>query len=67
MHFLDLKVRTKGIIKDMRFLVTNIGSEDILLGYPWLATFEPRFDWASGTIDERVLPVVISSLDPTIE
>ena len=66
-HFLDLSVKTKGITKEMRFLVTDIGSEDILLGYPWLATFEPRFNWQSATIDERTLPVVISSINPTIE
>jgi hypothetical protein len=44
-HYLDLDVCTKGIHKEMRFLITDIGSEDLLLGYPWLATFEPRFNW----------------------
>jgi hypothetical protein len=44
-HYLDLNVVTKGIHKEMRFLITDIGREEILLGYPWLATFEPRFDW----------------------
>ena len=44
-HSLELKVTTKGQDKVMRFLVTNIGHEDILLGYPWLATFEPKFRW----------------------
>ena len=33
-HSLELKVTTKGIDKVMRFLVTDIGNEDILLGYP---------------------------------
>ena len=66
-HFLDLKVKAKGITKDMRFLVTDIGNEDILLGYPWLATFEPKFNWSSATIDEQILPVIISSLDPAMD
>jgi hypothetical protein len=52
MHFLDLKVQTNGITKEMRFLVTDIGHEEILLRYPWLATFEPRFNWRSAIIDE---------------
>ena len=43
-HSLELKVTTKGIDKVMRFLVTNIGNKDLLLGYPWLATFEPSSD-----------------------
>ena len=41
-HSLELKVTTKGTDKVMRFLVTDISNEDILLGYPWLATFEPN-------------------------
>jgi hypothetical protein len=63
-HFLDLNVRTHGIHKEMRFLVTDIGHEEILLGYPWLATFEPKFNWRSAVIDERVLPIIISSINP---
>ena len=66
-HFLDLSVKTKDTTKKMRFLVTDIGHEDILLGYPWLATFEPKFNWQSATIDEKNLPVVISSINPTID
>jgi hypothetical protein len=40
-HYLDLDITTKGIHKEMRFLITDIGNEDLLLGYPWLASFEP--------------------------
>jgi hypothetical protein len=50
----------------MRFLITDIGSEDILLGYPWLASFKPRFSWRHAIIDERNLPVIISSINPRI-
>ena len=48
-HSLELKVTTKGVDKVMRFLVTDIGNEDILLGYPWLATFEPKFGVTTRT------------------
>jgi hypothetical protein len=65
-HYLDLDVYTKGIHREMRFLITDIGSEDILLGYPWLASFEPKFSWRHAVIDERVLPVIISSVNPRI-
>jgi hypothetical protein len=63
-HYLDLNVHTRGSHKEMRFLVTDIGHEEILLGYPWLATFEPKFNWRSAVIDERVLPIIISSINP---
>jgi hypothetical protein len=66
MHYLDLDICTKGIHKEMRFLITDIGSKDILLGYPWLASFEPRFSWRHAVIDERALPVIISSINPRI-
>jgi hypothetical protein len=65
-HFLDLNIHTHGITKEMRFLVTDIGHEEILLGYPWLATFEPQFNWRSAVIDERILPIIISSTNPHI-
>jgi hypothetical protein len=65
-HFLDLNIQTNGINKEMRFLVTDIGHEEILLGYPWLATFEPRFNWKSAVINERALPIIISSVNPRI-
>jgi hypothetical protein len=65
-HYLDLDVFTKGIHREMRFLITDIGSEDILLGYLWLASFEPRFNWRSAVIDKCILPVVISSINPRI-
>jgi hypothetical protein len=48
----------------MRFLVTDIGREDVLLGYPWLSTYEPRFSWRHGTIDESNLPIVLCTINP---
>ena len=50
----------------MRFLLADIGKEDLLLGYPWLSTFEPKFSWKHGTIDENTLPIVIKSCHPKI-
>ena len=47
----------------MRFLVTDLGHEDLILGYPWLAMFEPKFSWADGTIKVEHLPVIVKSLN----
>ena len=63
-HSLELRVTTKGIEKVMRFLVTDIGNEDILLGYPWLATFEPKFGWKEAIIETQALPIIITSTLP---
>ena len=63
-HSLELKVVTKGTEKVMQFLVTDIGNEDILLGYPWLATFEPKFEWKDAIIETEALPIIITSTIP---
>ena len=65
-HYLDLDVEAKGIHKDMHFYITNIGNEDIFLGYPWLTAYEPRFKWRDTMIGEEVLPVIIRSINPHI-
>jgi hypothetical protein len=65
-HFLDLNVRANGINKEMQFLVMDIGHEEVLLGYPWLAMFEPKFNWRSAVIDKHVLPIIISLINPQI-
>jgi hypothetical protein len=63
-HYLNLAVTTGGRTMEMRFLITDIGREDVLLGYPWLSTYEPRFSWKHGTIDESNLPVVLHTINP---
>ena len=62
-RYVDLLVRTGKREECMRFLVMSLGNEDLILGYPWLTTFEPQFNWANGVIDTSYLPVVIRSLD----
>ena len=47
----------------MKFLVTDLGREDLILGYPWLSTFEPKFRWRDASIDMSFLPIVIRSID----
>ena len=60
---MDLSVQIGQKQNKMRFLVTDLGHEDLILGYPWLATFEPKFGWADGTIDTEYLPVIVKSLN----
>jgi hypothetical protein len=61
--YVDLEVRTGDKEKQMRFLITDLGLEDLILGYPWLAAFEPQFQWKDAVIDIKYLPIVIRSLD----
>ena len=57
--YINLEVQTKNERKIMCFLVTDLGGEDIILGYPWLATFEPPITWGTATIDISSLPIVL--------
>jgi hypothetical protein len=63
-HYLSLAITTAGKMQEMRFLIMDIGREDVLLGYPWLSTYEPRFSWRHGTIDESNLPIVLRTINP---
>jgi len=65
-HYTTLDIQTSGVRKTIQFLVTNIGNEDIILGYPWMAAFEPKFTWKQGIIDEKELPVILQSVNPSI-
>ena len=38
--------------------------QDLLLGYPWLAMFEPKFRWKDAIIETRALPIIITSTHP---
>ena len=58
-HYLNLAVTTGGTTREMRFLISDIGREDVLLGYPWLSTYKPCFSWKHGTIDEANLPIIL--------
>ena len=48
-HYITLDVQTKGKHTEMTFLITDVGSEDMVLGYPWLAMLRS----APGTLTHR--------------
>jgi len=63
-HFTDLQVHTRTETKTLRFLITNLGKDKVILGYPWLTTFQPIIHWKDATLDKACQPVVISSIKP---
>jgi hypothetical protein len=36
---------------EQRFYITNLGADQILLGYPWLRAFNLQIDWAMAKIE----------------
>ena len=63
-HFTDLQVRTGTETKTLRFLITNLGRDEVILGYPWLTAFEPIIHWKDATLDKTCQPMIISSIKP---
>ena len=53
-HCVDLEVHTGERQEVMKFLVTDLGGEDLILGYPWLSTFEPKFRWRDTLLQNDV-------------
>ena len=51
----------------MKFLVTDLGEDKIVLGYPWLAAFEPKIDWKNAVLEEEMQLLVIKTLGLTID
>ena len=45
-HFTDLEVQTGNKSVKMRFFLTDLGEQKVILGYPWFATMQPKVDWA---------------------
>src|SRR5260370_37506663 len=60
-HSIMLDVQTNGQRNNMVFLVTELGAKDLLLGYPWLATYEPHISWRLATPFGDTLPIIIQS------
>ena len=63
-HFTDLQVHTGTDTKLLRFLLTNLGKDEVILGYPWLTAFKPTIHWKDATLDKTFQPIIISSLNP---
>ncbi len=61
-EYVDLQVQVGPKKEEMRFLVTHIGEDKLVLGYPWLAAFQPKIDWKQAVLDETQQPLVIKTL-----
>ena len=62
-HYTDLSVQTGQRRTLLRFFLTNIGGQDVILGYPWFVAIEPKIVWGRGWIDYTHLPIVMRTHD----
>jgi len=43
----------------LRYFLTNLGDNQVILGYPWFTSAQPRIDWAKGWINYQQLSIVL--------
>ena len=56
-HYVNLKLEIFGQLQTIRLLVTGLGKQKILLGFPWLQKNNLIIDWQTGTFQWRLLHV----------
>ncbi|EGO00151.1 hypothetical protein SERLA73DRAFT_53035, partial [Serpula lacrymans var. lacrymans S7.3] len=52
-HYTYQQIEAGGRNAMCKFLITGLGKEDILLGYPWLHKVNPTIDWTSKSVDTQ--------------
>jgi transposase InsO family protein len=52
-RYVDLNIEVHGMIRKERLLVTGLGKQKIILGFPWLRETNPIIDWEKGTLEWR--------------
>ena len=52
-HSVTLNIEIHGKTCKEQFLVTGLGKQRIILGFPWLEKMIPIIDWAKGTLEWR--------------
>src|SRR6266571_7390684 len=62
-HYTDLQVKTGKETQILRFLITNLGRDEVILGYPWFTAFEPKIRWKEATLEEEYQPMVITTIN----
>jgi hypothetical protein len=65
LYFTDLQTQTGTQRHTLRFFLSNLGENKVILGYPWFAAFQPWIDWKRGWIDHSQLPVILRTPDAT--
>ena len=53
--YVNLVAKIDGQTMDLQLLVTGLGNQKIILGFPWLSEHNPDIDWKTGKFKWRSL------------
>src|SRR6267154_1208129 len=62
-YYTDLHTRTRTTQRMLRYFLSDLGENQVILEYPWFAATQPKIDWARGWISHDQLPIVLQSPD----
>ena len=58
-YYTDIITRTGTKHTHLCYFLTNLGDNQVILGYLWFASAQPWIDWAKGWINYQQLPIVL--------
>jgi hypothetical protein len=50
-----LEIEHQGERRLQRFYITDLGFDRILLGYPWLSSYNPQINWKEGMVEGKII------------
>jgi predicted aspartyl protease len=50
-HFCELRITQGKEMAVQTFFITNLGTDCVILGYPWFRRFSPKIDWANHMLE----------------
>ena len=62
-YYMDLYTRTGTTQRMLRYFLSDLGENRVILGYPWFIATQPKINWAQGWISHDQLPIVLRSSD----
>jgi hypothetical protein len=62
-YYTNVTTRTGEKTMHLWYFLTDLGENQVILGYPWFTSAQPRINWAKGWIDYTQLPIVLRSDD----
>ncbi len=62
-YYTDLHTRTGTTQWTLRYFLSDLGENRVILGYLWFAATQPKINWAKGWISHNQLPIVLQASD----
>ena len=58
-YYTNLATRTRPQARMLRYFLSDLGDNKVILGYPLFAAAQPKINWARGWIAHNQLPIVL--------